>query len=281
MEWVLTEIGLSKQEARVYLYIAKNGSQKAIEISRNLGIHKVEVYRFLKNLENKGLAESTLERPVYFTAIPFEEILDSLISARKRTTSVLVEKRSSILKQWKSMSERELPARSERFLVLPNTESAHSRMLSLLRNTENKICGTTTDFRLLHAEQYGFLTQSTREIAERCKHAPISLRLLSQITKENLKIAKNYLEKLEHRGIRVEIRHLSPETKFVPRLAIRDDEEAVFFLTPKRLSVAEDEDRAMWTNSKMVVSALQVVFDKLWNDSKPIIERIDELQNQP
>jgi hypothetical protein len=58
---------------------------------------KVEVYRFLKNLENKGLVESTLERPTRFAAAPFEEVLDDLISKRRRTTAALQEQKDKIL----------------------------------------------------------------------------------------------------------------------------------------------------------------------------------------
>ncbi len=85
---------------------------------------------------------------------------------------------------------------------------------------------------------------------------------------------------LRNRGICIDIRHFTLSVKFGPRLVIRDDEEAVVFLTPKYMSAVDQGETGLWTNSEAVVSALQVLFEEMWRDSKPLTERVNELQQQ-
>jgi hypothetical protein len=46
------------------------------------------------------------------------------------------------------------------------------------------------------------------------------------------------------------------------------------------MSIAKQEDTGVWTNSKAFVSALQALFEEMWKDSKPLSERITELEKQ-
>ena len=280
INWVLSELGLSAKEVKVYLYAAKRGPQKAIELSKNLKMHKVEVYRFLKNLENKGLMESTLERPTRFTANPFEQVLDSLISEKRKTTAALQEKKKTILNQWKSMNVEKTPGITERFVILSGRKNVYSRMLNLIQRTQREILGITTNAGLIMGDQNGFLSQGITETAERSRDVQVYARLLTQLTKENLEIAKNFVQKLQRHHISIEIGQVDLDAKFAPRLLIRDGDEAVVFLTPRNMSIAKQEDTGVWTNSKAFVSALQALFEEMWKDSKPLSERIKELEKQ-
>ena len=53
----LQEIGLSSDQARVYLYLIENGSIPANALSRRLGITRTLVYKILDDLDTKGLVE--------------------------------------------------------------------------------------------------------------------------------------------------------------------------------------------------------------------------------
>ncbi len=280
VELVMNELGLSENEVKVYLYLSRNGTQKAIEISKDLKIHKVEVYRFLKNLENKGLVESTLERPTRFAAAPFEDVLDDLISKRKKTTTALEEQKEKILKQWKTMNTEKTPATTERFVVLSGRETVYLKILNLVRHAQREILGITTDVGLLHGEREGVLSQGIAAEAERSRAVPVCARLLTPVTTENLEIAKSLERMLEDHRVNIDIRHFGANTKFGPRLVIRDNEEAVVFLTPKYMPAAGQKETGLWTNSNAVVSALQALFEGMWKDSTPLTERINELQKQ-
>lgn len=277
-ELVLNELGLSANEVKVYLYLSHSGTQKAIEISRDLQMHKVEVYRFLKNLENKGLVESTLERPTRFAATPFEEVLDDLISKRKRTTTTLEERKEEILRQWKSMSAEKTPATTERFLVLSGKENVNRRILNLVKHSRRELIGITTDVGFMQGDRDGML--EVAEEAEISGASPARGRFLTSISMENLEVVKSLERVLRDHRVSIDIRHFSTNPKFGPRLVIKDDDEAVILLTPRYMLAAGQNETGLWTNSNAVVSALQALFEGMWKDSTPLVERINELQKQ-
>ncbi|MGQ9545297.1 MAG: TrmB family transcriptional regulator [Candidatus Bathycorpusculaceae bacterium] len=83
IERALYRLGLSKNEIRVYIYLARTSEHKASEISEALSLHRTETYRILRDLEKKGLISSVFEKPLKFIATPFEKALDILIETKK------------------------------------------------------------------------------------------------------------------------------------------------------------------------------------------------------
>ena len=83
IEETLMKLGLSKNEARVYLFLARAGEKKASEISEALSLHRTETYRILRDLEKRGLVSSVFEKPLKFIATPFEKAMDILIETKK------------------------------------------------------------------------------------------------------------------------------------------------------------------------------------------------------
>ena len=62
---------------------------------------------------------------------------------------------------------------------------------------------------------------------------------------------------------------------------VRDDEEAVFLITPKYdPSGIKQELTGLWTNSKAFVYALKVLFYELWRNAVDIRKRISELEKE-
>jgi sugar-specific transcriptional regulator TrmB len=278
IEHVLNELGLSAKEAKLYIYLGKSGPQKASVISRSLGIHKVEVYRYLKNLENKDFVESTLERPTRFVATPLEQVLDSLISSRRNITTVLQEQKESILRQWNVVNSERPLTPPERFVTLLGRESVYLRILRAVKQTQREVLGITTNVGLLYGEQNGILAQGITQVAKEGRAAPVNARLLTPITNVNLEVAKSLKRMLRNNRVWFDIRHLDLDTKFAPRFVISDDDEVVIFLTTKGMSTAFRNETGLWTNSNAVVSAYRALFEALWKDSKPLSERIGELQ---
>ena len=59
----LEDIGLTKIEAKVYVFLAKRGTQKAQDAAKQLKIAKQQLYPSLKALQSRGLVIATLEHP--------------------------------------------------------------------------------------------------------------------------------------------------------------------------------------------------------------------------
>ena len=85
IEKAFLQFDLSRNEIRVYLNLARSGIQKAREISDSLSLHRTETYRILRELEKRGLLSCILEKPLKFSAVPFEEAYDVLVETKMIT----------------------------------------------------------------------------------------------------------------------------------------------------------------------------------------------------
>jgi sugar-specific transcriptional regulator TrmB len=82
-------LGLSQTDAHVYIYLATNGPNKARTIVDYLKVNKGQVYKSLSRLQNKGVTIASNERPIEFSAVPFEDVLDMLMKIKKEQAKVL------------------------------------------------------------------------------------------------------------------------------------------------------------------------------------------------
>jgi sugar-specific transcriptional regulator TrmB len=82
-EKVLTSLGLTISQARVYLALASNGPSKVAAISQISRIHRTHLYEVLKVLEKQGVIERQLESGTY-VAIPIKEAAQFLVELRKK-----------------------------------------------------------------------------------------------------------------------------------------------------------------------------------------------------
>jgi sugar-specific transcriptional regulator TrmB len=84
IERFAVEFNLTQKEAKVYYMLCKLGPTKASILAHQLGISRPEIYNILKKLQEKGMVESTLERPMKFMAISFEKVIDRLIKEEEK-----------------------------------------------------------------------------------------------------------------------------------------------------------------------------------------------------
>ncbi len=102
----LTKLGLSQREAEVYVYLATNGPQKAVNIAETLKLNKQHLYSTLKSLQNKRIVNVTHEYSAQFSALPFETALDILAEAQRKEAQSIEENKEEILSHWRSMTPR-------------------------------------------------------------------------------------------------------------------------------------------------------------------------------
>ena len=101
---ILTDFGLTGNQAKVYLATARLRLASVGQISKASKVRREDVYRILPKLEELGLVERLLGKPIKIRATPVEEALSILIrheedTARNRM-STLKEKTETFLKDF-------------------------------------------------------------------------------------------------------------------------------------------------------------------------------------
>jgi len=98
---VLGKLGLSQTDAKVYIYLASNGPNKARAIVDYLNINRGQVYKSLKRLQNKGATKSSDEIPTEFSAVPFEDVLDMLMKLKKEQARILEDSKEELVSEFR------------------------------------------------------------------------------------------------------------------------------------------------------------------------------------
>lgn len=115
----LEEFGLSRYEAKVYLALLDKGPLSATELAY-YGVPRTKVYSTLTKLTKKGLAITSQDKPLVFTAIAPDDAFCELLSAQESKVTVM----KNMITKLKKIREGNKPYGSEerRYLILgPNS----------------------------------------------------------------------------------------------------------------------------------------------------------------
>ena len=239
----LEQFGLSRNETRVYVYLAKFGEQKAHKISKSLSIHRTETYKILKKLEEKSLVLHVLERPLKFSAVRIDKALENLIQARKQNMFRLEEEKRRIVNRWASLSvpteNTETP--DEFIQVLKGRNQIHIKANEITQNAEDEVMIAVSSDVLFEMFYSGALDRLA------LKSDRIKIRL---ITDSSLR-SSDILEKL--RFGRDEFSYLSFSD--FPSFIISGN-NLLLFLDDEN----KNDKRALWTNQKEMIKALRASF---------------------
>jgi len=91
----------------VYIYLAKKGPQKGIDIAGALKIRKRQLHLILKALQDKGVVTVSPEHPVLFSALAFEKALDLLVEANVEQAKAIEAAKEELLDSWRDMNNRD------------------------------------------------------------------------------------------------------------------------------------------------------------------------------
>ena len=258
IETALAKLGLSKNEIRVYVYLARTGMLKASEISEVISLHRTETYRILRDLEKRGLVSSVFEKPLKFVATPFEKTLDILIESKRLRLQVLERKKRDLVSLWVSLPKAEVEySKKEVFQILEGEEQISLKADEILTQGKDEICMFTSDSDISTFYHAGLLDK-----LERIEKKDFSVRLLTN----NSTKSKFFIKELKLNGVKSSPTCPNDLSSFI----IVDGEQLLFLINkngePKNdLGERKEKLAALWTNYEAFIKALSALFSELWN----------------
>lgn len=145
---ILRELGLSKREADIYLFLSRRGPQKAHLVAVHLNIDRAQTYRSLTSLQEKGIVELTIEAPTRYIAIPIEPLLESYIKDRKNEVANIEAERADLINFFKSIKATESEYPMAKFQVIVGKNGIYSKISEMLNQSQKEILCLTTSFGL-------------------------------------------------------------------------------------------------------------------------------------
>jgi sugar-specific transcriptional regulator TrmB len=276
----LFKFGLTEKEAEVYVFLAKKGVLKGGELSKELNMHKAQVYHILKSLRSKGMVETTLEFPARFRAVPIAKVVDLFVRAKREEASFLEMGKNDLLRRWKAFKPKRVGLETQEFMVIEGRGRIFSKVFQMAEASRREILGVVSGYSLIPSILLGI----ERIISKKASRTRVQLRLLAQATNENTKAIHQSLQRGSKRRIaaNLDYRSLEDNLGLKSQFFVTDEEEALLFIGADEALASSRADLCLWTDCKAVVSLLRVFFEKLWLGSSGIgcgVIRETEIEN--
>ncbi len=254
---VLVGFGLTRNQAKAYMAIARLRLASVGQISKASKVRREDVYRILPKLETLGLVEKMLGKPTKIRATPVEEALSLLIkheeaAARKRV-STMKDKKETFLKHFARVPKIELEEKAN-FALLSKRESIMGKMLTMIKKAESEFCIVFSRSQIMQ-----FIHILSKELQKTIKKG-VKIRIISDLPEYEDSLPR-VLETSLSPGDSIELRYTDLRSS---HYMIVDFKEALISTTTEG-NMAENP--CLWTNSDSLVGVFQGDFENLWHSS--------------
>ena len=258
----LIKFGLQKNEAKIFLFLARTGEKKAREISEALSLYRTETYQALRSLEKKGLVFSVFGRPLKFKAIPLEKAINLLIEAKRLEIEKLKQEKRKIVEVWLSIPrlETKTETKKEIFQILEGNEQVFLKINGMLERTrcEIYIYASEYDLRKLYNAR---LTEKLNEVSEK----GVKVNLLTNNSSESLFFLRSMNANIDFWLVPQKNSVISSYDLEPPFFLISDKEELLLLL--RRDNYQKNRKKlnsiALWTNCDALIKTFYILFLEL------------------
>ena len=252
----LLRFDLSKNEVRVYLYLARFGAQKAQRIAEALNVHRTEAYKILRRLEKQGLVSCIFERPMKFVAVPFDNALGNLIEERRQRVHQMVQWKKELMTTWRSLPKGQAKKiRKETFQVLEGRKQVSVKATQLLEGCSSDIKMILSDETLLWLYNSTFFD----DLEELAKKRSINVKILTNYSPTSTYVLEE---------VSIDDGDFSyVDLDDAPCFIIVDDDEMLLLMDKP------DEDNkafAIWTNYMTLLKSYRLLFGLVWKEPQNI-----------
>jgi len=261
IEKTLLQFDLSRNEIKVYLYLAKSGIQKARDISDTLSLHRTETYRILRDLEKRGLLSCIWDKPIKFSAVQFSDAYDILIKTKKLNIQILERKKKELVDLWSSVPKQKPDLEiKEIFQILEGEEQLIFKTNEIADKTKKEIRIVVSDKELFRLYHSGF-TDNLEKISKK----KVKVLLLTNSSFKSRFIT----EKI---GI-INVKYIPMKSEELPNFILADNQELLFSIKNRDdhqdsgLSRKEEKTSFLWTNYATFIKSFNLLFTNLWNQN--------------
>ena len=247
----LLEFGLTQNQARVYLFLSKNTSKSAPEISKCLKIPRTETYHLLNGLQSKGITIAAFGKPTKFQAVPFDKSINILVSNERTRLDELEKQALYMISQWNMIPDTETDdalIKENRFQIVQGKVSIVGKLNQLINSAKKDV--------LLLGSEKDFMKFYHTDFIDSLKDTNSNLKILMSTNNSSPfivdELPANCIKKFED--------SLGENLWFL----IKDCEEIFFFIKNSENS----EMIAVWTDSQTMLNSMKLLFKMIWKKAE-------------
>ena len=250
----LINFGLTKSQAKVFIYLGKYGSKTASEIAKALQLPRTETYHLVNSLQNTGLVVAQMAHPTKYTAMDMKEAISTLVKQEQERIDTLATKEESLSEMW-----QEIP-----FFAVETDESKSEKMQLLhgagpITNKIKEMVGASIeDFRI-----YGSVSDLLRmyhsDVFDWIENSPTNLKMVvSPLNK-----TPEFLSEFSSDKIKA-----IPSNSENKCFLINDKKEVLIFM--RNANHPSRQIFAWWSDSDALVDMMGSLFDLSWEKGEAL-----------
>lgn len=250
----LMKFGLSRNQARIFMYLGKYGSKTSREICKALSLPRTETYNLLKELLNYGIITSEFQHPTRYTALPMDKAISTIIQNAQESVNNLAKKEIQLAKLWNKIPST-MPTdetKSEKFQMLEGVTRINNKIKEMIKNTKNgfKIFCTEKDLSRFYYSDF----------FEMLGALPLDLKLIVSPTQK----LPRFVRTIDETKIRILPKNKVDNQCFI----LKDSDEVLIFL--RNANQHSRKVFAFWTDTNSLIKSMELLFNYSWQNSLPI-----------
>jgi sugar-specific transcriptional regulator TrmB len=251
----LLKFGLTKNQAKVFIFLGKYGSKTSPEVCKALKLPRTETYSVLNDLLNLGIISSEFHHPTKYSALPMDKAILTMVNAAQENVNKLAKKEIELAKLWNkipSFDSSYNDAKLEKFQMLQGIPRIHNKLKEMIKEAKNeiKIICTEKDLSRFYYS----------DIFEKLASLPIDVKL---IISSSQKIPR-FVQAFDSSKIRLMPINNGDNQCFI----VKDSDEALVFL--RNADRPTKNAFAFWTDTNSLMNSMKKLFEYSWINSLPL-----------
>ena len=250
----LINFGLTKSQAKVFIYLGKYGSKTASEIAKALQLPRTETYHLVNSLQNLGLVVAELAHPTKYSALEMSKAISTLVKQEQERIDNLATKEESLSKMWKQIPFFAIEtdeSKSEKMQLLHGTGPITNKIKEMIGSSSEdfKIYGSVSDLhRMYHSDTFDWIESS-----------PTDLKMVvSPLNKK-----PEFLSELDPKKIKA-----IPSNSETKCFIVNDKKEVLIFM--RNATHQSRQTFAWWSDSETLVDMMSTLFDLSWEKGESL-----------
>ncbi|MFQ5531122.1 MAG: TrmB family transcriptional regulator [Candidatus Nanoarchaeia archaeon] len=251
---------LNLYEVKVWTALLSRGTSTAGELSNISDVPRSRTYDILESLEKKGFIVMKLGKPIKFVALKPEEVVERvkknlMKNAQEKTKRLESLKGDEVLQELSTLFTQGIKFVEPTDLSgsMKGRQNVYNHLDMMVRDAEKTVTIVTTE------EGLNRKLEVLMPSLEKCKKRGVKVRVAAPITKNNLKIAKDFKKVADIRNME----------KMKARFIIIDSSQLMFMLLDDE-KFHPNYDIGVWINTEFFAQALEQMFELAWKEMKPV-----------
>jgi sugar-specific transcriptional regulator TrmB len=218
----------------------------------------VQVYRNLRQLQNKYFIEPSTSWPAYFSATPIDKVLDLVAESKRKEAMLLGKSKASLIAIFEALQQQP-PFELEKFVITENRNTIYSLIDQLIKKAQKEVIIMLGDASRVFPDY-----EESNRISKGAFKRVLTFRAIGQDNKTN----REYTRRFMKTGLML--------ANFENRYSkINDDNFPCFFMADrKELLIQVEKDsigymkKAIITTNQALIALASLFFEEIWKNSE-------------